>query len=533
MVRSHWGRRPPPRLSVVIPVYNVEAYLADCLESVLSQSYPDLEVILVDDGATDRSAEIAGRYVRADPRVRLLRQANAGLGAARNAGIRCARGAYLAFADSDDIVPPRAYEALMSTIERTGSDMASGAIRQVVGRHRRVGRLMHENHVRRRERVSLTEMPLMLADVFAVNKVYRRSFWDAAGLEFTEGVRYEDQPTLTAAFLASARFDVLPEVVYLWQRRRDKTSITQTRHLINDLQDRVWTKRVSSQAVIAAHPDIRELWFGKILPVDMWEYFRASARASPEYWDLLREAMDEFWNSDTVPFTQAKVPVQQRLMGWLVRADRRDDLLRVLEFVDEHPRDLPVEIRQRSVVCPFPGIDPMANGLPTGAYTFAPHELTLHAKILHAGWDGMTCILQGFALVTNVPTAGHPTALAASAIGPQGVQVDLEPTSCFEPRATQHVGRRSQNFDDCGFVIRLDLGCLMRLAPPSPGHTARWRLILRRSVEQMEWQGGVAGPGQGPAGAPARTREWHQAAEGVEARLAGDPAGMYVELRNS
>jgi CDP-glycerol glycerophosphotransferase len=514
----------------VVPVYNVEAYLADCLESILSQSYRDLEVVVVDDGATDRSAEIAERYVRVDPRVRIVRQSNAGLGAARNAGIRCARGAFLALADSDDLVPPRAYETLMGTIERTGSDMASGALRHVVGRRRRVGRLMQENHVRRREGVTLTDMPLMLADVFAVNKVFRRTFWDAAGLEFPEGVRYEDQPTLTKAFLAARRFDVLPEVVYLWQRRRDKSSITQARHDVDDLRDRVWSKRVSTADVLAAHPHLRDMWFGKILPVDMWEYFRASVRASDEFWRLLREAMSEFWNSDTVPFTDAEVPVQQRLMGRLVQADRRDDLRRVVAFVNAHQRDLPVQVRRTSVVCPLPGIE-AADDVPPGAYTLAPHELTWQSRILHAAWDEMTCVLRGFALVVNVPTAGRHHLLAATALGPDGVRVALEPKACFEPRATQHVGRPSQNYDDCGFELHIDLGRLLRLAPPLPGRPTSWRLLLRRSVEAMYWQGGIAGQGGVELGPPAPTDGWHRVGDGLEARLAGDPTETCLELR--
>ena len=77
-------------LSVVVPVYNVERYLAACLSSVLEQSHRDLEVIVVDDGSTDRSGEIADRFAAADSRVRVVHQANAGLGAARNAGTRLA-----------------------------------------------------------------------------------------------------------------------------------------------------------------------------------------------------------------------------------------------------------------------------------------------------------------------------------------------------------------------------------------------------------------------------------------------------------
>ena len=87
------SRRQPPLLSVVIPIYNVERYIADCLESLLAQSYLAFEAILVDDGSTDESVAVAQRYAAEDPRLRIVHQANAGLGAARNRGVAEARGA--------------------------------------------------------------------------------------------------------------------------------------------------------------------------------------------------------------------------------------------------------------------------------------------------------------------------------------------------------------------------------------------------------------------------------------------------------
>src|SRR5687768_11758936 len=104
------SRRESPLLSVVIPVYNVERYIADCLESLLAQSYLSFEAILVDDGSTDRSVAIAERYAAEDPRLRFVHQANAGLGAARNRGVAAARGTYLTFLDPDDLLVPGAYE---------------------------------------------------------------------------------------------------------------------------------------------------------------------------------------------------------------------------------------------------------------------------------------------------------------------------------------------------------------------------------------------------------------------------------------
>lgn len=369
-------RLTAPRLSVVVPVYNVEEFLPACLDSLLAQSYSDLEAVVVVDGATDGSARIARDYAARDDRVRVVLQANAGLGAARNTGASETRGEFLTFLDSDDTLPPGAYALMMETIERTGSDLVAGTLTRDDGGRRSALRLMQANHQERRERVSLTDMPLMLADVFAVNKIYRRSFWDALGLAFPEGLRYEDQPTLTRALIAAHRFDVIPETVYLWRVRHDRNSITQRRHELGDLADRVESKRISTALVRESGlPGLLDTWYRDILPVDMWEYFRCVPGCSDAYWEALQAAVRQFWNDATVRFEATRVPAQQRLMGWLVERGRRAELEHLIEYVDSHRGNIPVELRDGAMVARLPWIDDSDAGLPEAVYVLGQHEL--------------------------------------------------------------------------------------------------------------------------------------------------------------
>ena len=106
----------PGLVSVIVPIYNVEPFLRDCLDSLRAQTYPDLQVLVVDDGSTDGCAAIAGEFAAADPRFELIRQANAGLSAARNVAVPVARGEYLAFVDSDDVLAAHAYELLVQAM---------------------------------------------------------------------------------------------------------------------------------------------------------------------------------------------------------------------------------------------------------------------------------------------------------------------------------------------------------------------------------------------------------------------------------
>ena len=113
------------KISVIIPVYNVKSYLNRCIESVLTQTYQNLEVIIVDDGSFDGSSEICDAFAQRDSRVKVLHQVNQGLSAARNAGIEISSGEWVAFLDSDDYVEPSIYEDLLNLAMRHNVDLCS------------------------------------------------------------------------------------------------------------------------------------------------------------------------------------------------------------------------------------------------------------------------------------------------------------------------------------------------------------------------------------------------------------------------
>ena len=111
-------------ISVIIPVYNVENYLDECIQSVLQQTYKNLEIILVDDGSTDNSGVICDEYKDKDTRITVLHQKNGGISKARNVGIEYAHGEYIGFVDSDDFIHPQMYELLYAAIHKEQTDVA-------------------------------------------------------------------------------------------------------------------------------------------------------------------------------------------------------------------------------------------------------------------------------------------------------------------------------------------------------------------------------------------------------------------------
>ena len=112
-----------PMISVIIPIYNSEKYLNECVDSILNQTVKEIECILVDDGSTDSSSKICDEYAKADDRVRVIHQKNARIGAARNAGINIASGEYITFIDSDDRLELNAYEIALKYLKDAGADM--------------------------------------------------------------------------------------------------------------------------------------------------------------------------------------------------------------------------------------------------------------------------------------------------------------------------------------------------------------------------------------------------------------------------
>src|SRR6266581_7022195 len=120
-----------PQISVVVPFYDNEDLLGDCLRSIAAQTFADIEVIMVDDGSADGSAGVAQGMADADPRFRLIRVPNGGPGYARNRGVEQARGEFLAFVDADDMLPSHAYEKLHDTLVKSGSDFVSGDVLRI------------------------------------------------------------------------------------------------------------------------------------------------------------------------------------------------------------------------------------------------------------------------------------------------------------------------------------------------------------------------------------------------------------------
>lgn len=189
-----------PLISIIVPIYKVEAYLERCLESLMGQSYRNLEIILVEDGSPDRCGEICDAYARKDQRIRVIHQQNKGLSGARNSGIDIARGDYLAFVDSDDYVASDYIASLYQLICESGCTIAQCRFDYVQGEPIKT----EENSAWRIYRGESLMQQLYGEEeeatyfVVAWNKLYKRELF--RNIRYPEGRIHEDEATTYKLF---------------------------------------------------------------------------------------------------------------------------------------------------------------------------------------------------------------------------------------------------------------------------------------------------------------------------------------------
>lgn len=207
------------KISVIIPVYNVEEYLDKCIQSILLQNFSEYEVILVDDGSTDGSAEICDKYSRKYTQIKVIHQDNKGLGGARNTGIEAACGEYLLFVDSDDSVKENMFSFLCNTAFENDSDMVLFGMDyidedgKIIETKRPLGSGI-------RNICSDERMEIFSVNPYAWNKLYRRELFIKNNIRYPERMWYEDLCVTPKIILCADRLTLTDKVFYNYLQRK-------------------------------------------------------------------------------------------------------------------------------------------------------------------------------------------------------------------------------------------------------------------------------------------------------------------------
>jgi len=471
------GRLVPGLLSVVVPCYNVEEYLDECLVSLRFQHYRRIEIIVVDDGSPDRSREIARAHQRRDLRIRVVRRDNGGLGAARNTGVEHARGEFLAFIDSDDVVSPEAFSAPIAAMAESGSDVAVTNYDRLEegGRHSPAGPWIRRAHARRRLATTLEEFPEVMVNAVAWSKVYRRAFWDEAGLAFPVRKLYEDQAVSMAAFAAARTFDVLPQVGVSWRIRGDRSSISQGAASARNLADHNDAVRASLRVLREhGHEQAAQLRVLQLLAHNLPFFTRNLLSADDDFWAVLRVAIEELAHGIPADLYRRQVNAQDKVLYELIAAGRREDAAAFLEAGGADVRRFRTRLdashdpeRTPRVLVELP----FADDLPAGTTALADAQLELVHRVMNVHWleDG-ALELRGWAFIRLIDLADHPPTVEIALVGDGGARIDLAVETRCEPGLDEVSGHWYADYRNGGWTARLDAGRV-----PTAG---RWTLEI-------------------------------------------------------
>lgn len=211
-----------PLISVIIPVYNTEKYLKDCVNSVLNQTYKNLEIILVDDGSTDSCPQICDEYNKKDKRIIVMHKINGGLSDARNQGIEVAKGEYIAFIDSDDYISTVFIEELHNACELNAVDISCcNFYRKYRNNHTAAHKPTANKKFTNIEAVKDIFLANSLCEVMTWNKLYRISLFKQSNIRFPVGKLHEDVYTTYKLFYLANGIIYINEPLYFYLQRPD------------------------------------------------------------------------------------------------------------------------------------------------------------------------------------------------------------------------------------------------------------------------------------------------------------------------
>lgn len=327
-------------ISVVVPAYNVEKYIEECLKSILDQSGINLEIIIVNDGSTDRTGAIIDLFAKQDARIHVVHQGNRGPGEARNVGVRMATGEYLSFVDPDDYLLPAAYETMLKSITGNNADFVTANVIRLKNEKFFPSALHGRVITNDRENVTIREYPNFIWDTVVWNKLYRMDFYRTKVGEF-EDMLYEDMLPMCKAHVAATNVNVLSQPVYVWRARDDNSSITQDRMSVDKLLHRLKANSDIWEHLHEHAPSLLRDFEFKQLSNDFFLYFPSIPLAEEKFRDIffghLRTFISRF---SAESFSDLGLP--QKMVYALLERGRIYDIASLLPYCGKNSKQYDV-----------------------------------------------------------------------------------------------------------------------------------------------------------------------------------------------
>lgn len=309
------------KVSIIVPIYNVELYLRKCLNSLLNQTYKNIEIILIDDGSIDNSLKIINEEYISNTKIIYKYQKNAGLSAARNTGIKFSTGDYLCFVDGDDWLREDAIEVLMNVIEQDNSDIAIFNMAYIFldgTRRKRTPSIEHHECIDNIEALR-QEMLGKKYRFHAPNKICKRNIYIDNNIWFPVGKLYEDVATTYKLFLNKCRVSLVPEELYFYLQKRsgsitNSLSIKQFTDMFEALNGIINNELIN---MMNMNKEIQALYVDNIISLSNYIVpIYTSKKNWKEYYYLFHN--DSNWNQMRSILKNKKISLLKRIKGFLI-----------------------------------------------------------------------------------------------------------------------------------------------------------------------------------------------------------------------
>jgi len=285
-----------PYISVIIPVYNVEKYLENCLESVINQTLSEIEIICINDGSTDNSLQILKDFAQNDKRIKIINKGNSGQGAARNIGMQYATGQYISFIDSDDWIELNMYEKLYENAKNLNSDIVMCPIRlfdestiefNYDDPYYNLG-YFNESYENRVFNHIETKHFFFNISVTPVNKLYKSNFLYEINAKFPENLIFEDNPFFYYIYLNARKVSLVRDFLYTYRVNRFNSTISKSNKKFMDI---VEIHRLNRKIFIKTHnfDTYKDYLISYIIESIFQRYNQIDNEFKEKFYDLIKE----------------------------------------------------------------------------------------------------------------------------------------------------------------------------------------------------------------------------------------------------
>ena len=288
------------KLSVIIPVYNVESYLRECLDSITNQTVKDIEIICVDDGSTDNSPEILKEYQKKDSRIKIITKENGGQASARNLGIKEAQGEYIAFIDSDDFIEAEMLEKLYTKAKDNNLDIVMCKIATYNNQTKEIKDnvwyymlgIFRDFEKEIFNHKDTKEFTCNIA-VTPYNKIYKTSLIKDNDILFPEGLIFEDEKFFYDTYLRAKRVSIIPEFLYYYRVSRKGSTVDIEKE--NDYTDIIEISKQIRQTFKETnnYEDYKYLLNNRLIHLQLARFTETSPKYREKFFNLLKEDLQE------------------------------------------------------------------------------------------------------------------------------------------------------------------------------------------------------------------------------------------------